>query len=542
MDRRNFATIWEGMADSFGDRVVITQGDQRLTWREWDDEASRLAGWLEAQGVGEGDRVGVVAYNVPEVFVIMLAGFKLRAVATAFNYRYLAPELIEVLTDCGAPVVFFHGSLGPELDLAREQLPGVQHWVELDDGDPPSPWAVPYASTLDSPPAARRERSAEDHTIQYTGGTTGRPKGVVWTHRQIIDTVSIMSYLPLGIGMPDTVEEMVDIARRQVEAGAAPVYLVSAPLMHGSGLWSCFAQLQVGGQLILLESRSMDPAEILTAIQQHHVRSIVVIGDAFARPLVEELERAADAGQPYDLSSIEGISSSGVAFSAPYKRRFLAHATKAVLLEAVGGSEGGPIGTSITWPGTEPTDTAVFTASDNTVLIDEGHVVPWGTEGTFLFGYKGPLPSGYLDDPDKTAATFPTIDGVRYLVSGDMGSIDADGTLRFIGRGNTCINTGGEKVFPAEVEEVVKVHPDVVDCLVVGVPNERFGSAVAALVSLRDGASLDLDGLVAHCKTHLSGYKQPRHLVLVDAVRRSVAGKADYRWATELAMDQLADR
>jgi len=504
-----------------------------MTWREWDDQASRVAGWLESVGVGEGSRVALIAHNCPELFVLVHASFKLRAVPAPLNYRYRATELAEVIADSGATVAFFDASLADEVAGARELTPLVDHWVSIDDGAQLPSWSLDLADVLASPPAARRVRSSDDLLLQYTGGTTGRPKGVMWDHLGILRLTSLASYMPLGLGLPETVEDMVAIAEDHVAAGKAPRYLVSVPLMHGTGFWGSCSQLQIGGTLILLDGHSFSAAEMLTVMAKHEISSIVLVGDAFAQPLVEELDRAAGAGAPYDLTALQGVTSSGVAFSAPYKRRLMAHAPNALIMEVIGGSESGALATALTMPGTDPPDTSVFIADPQTVLVDADRIVPWGTPGIYLLGFGGSLPNGYLGDPTKTAATFREIDGHRFLVSGDMGSIDADGTLHFIGRGNTVINTGGEKVFPAEVEEVVKLHPAVRDCLVVGVPDQRFGSVVAAVVALQPGESLDLDGLASHTRSMLAGYKVPRRLAIIDAIRRSAAGKSDYRWAAE---------
>ena len=375
----NFATVWEALADEMGDRDAFVQGSATLSWRAFDENASRLAEGLSRLGVTEGDRVALVSWNRPELFVVIFAAFKLRAVPVAFNYRFRADEMKEVLNDSASKVVIFDAGLTDVLDETRGDVPTAGQWIQLPGEDAVVGWATRYESHLEHPPKTRSQRSSDDRFIAYTGGTTGRPKGVVWRHQDIANTISFIAYLPLGIPAPETLEEMVAVAAAQVTAGTTPVYLVATPLMHAAGIYGACGTLQVAGRVVLLEDRGFDPAEFLAAIQRERVTSTVIVGDVFAGPIVSELDRAAAEGSPYDLSSLTMLTSSGAAFSAGLKRRFQAHAPTTIIMEAIGSSEGGPYGTAILLPGSEPEATSTFTAGPLTVLIDEDdRIVAWG--------------------------------------------------------------------------------------------------------------------------------------------------------------------
>lgn len=542
MLNENFASVWEALADRLPEHDAIIQGRRRVTLGEWESAAARVAGTLSAQGTRPGDKVAMVLYNCPEFLEVMFAAFKLRAVPVAFNYRLRSQELREVLADSDSKVVVFHGAVAEELACIRDELPEVACWIQVPDDAPTASWAVPYAEALDHDPAPRVERTGSDQFIQYTGGTTGRPKGVVWRHADIAAIVSFLAYLPLGLDPPVDIDVAVDIAASQREQGTPGVYVPCVPLMHGSGLYASFSYLQVAGKVVLLEGRSFDAGEFCRTAAAEGATQTVIVGDVFAVPIADELERAIAAGTPHDLSTLTMLTSGGLTFSAEAKRRLMACLPNLSILDAVGGSEGGPWGINLTFAGSDPDDTGTFTASPETVLIDAvtREIMPFGSGHPGLIGFRGPLPVGYHKDDGKTAENFWEIDGVRYSVTGDFAVIDADGRMQLLGRGNTCINTGGEKVFPTEVESVIQLHPTVRDCVVVGVPDARWGQAVCAVVEPRaDAQAPTLDELADHVKEHLAGYKQPRHVVAVDAVRRTAAGKQDYRWAEETARAAL---
>ena len=533
----NFATVWEAIADSMGSHEAILQGSRRVAWSQFEERSARVAGALADRGVRPGDKVALIAFNCPEFLEILFAAFKLRAVPVAFNYRFRGSEFAEVLEGSDSVVAFFHASLAPELEGVRSQLHRVREWVVLPDGAACPGWATPFERVLEAKPTSRIARSGDDQFIQYTGGTTGRPKGVVWRHSDIAATVAFLAYMPLGLATPDTLDGVVEIAAARRETKDRVTYLPTTPLMHAAALYTVFAFLQIAGRVVLLEGRAFDAEEFCETAERERVTNVLIVGDTLGRPILDALDAAAAAGRARDLSSLARLNSAGLTFSAESKQRFQRHAPNLTIFDFVGGTEGGPYGTCITPPGADPGETAVFTATPGTILVDEetGEVIPQGSDRIGLIGYTGALPFGYYNDEEKTAATFREIDGTRYAVTGDCARIDADGRLHLLGRGNTCINTGGEKVFPEEVEEVLKLHPTLTDCIVVAVPDPSYGSAIAAVVARAPGAEPELAALAAHVKEHLAGYKQPRHLVVVDEVRRTAAGKQDYRWAREIA-------
>ena len=331
---------------------------------------------------------------------------------------------------------------------------------------------------------------------------------------------------------------MGETALKVRELGGSPVTLSGPPLMHGTALFLCMSTFLLAGTVVLLQSRRFDPDEMLELVQREGVTQLIIVGDAFARPLTEALERADAEGRSYDLSSLKRISSSGMMWSAPLKKPFMDRG-QMVLLDMLGASEGGPFAVAMSMPGDDPA-TATFKIADRCVVFDEDwKPIPHGTGKIGVLGVSGVGPLGYHGDAEKSAATYRMIDGVRFTVPGDYALVDADGTLHLLGRGSVCINTGGEKVYPEEVEEAAKLHPAVVDCNAVGVPDDRLGEAVTLVVALKPGAEAGSEEIIDFVKGHIAGYKAPRHVVVVDEIRRSGSGKADYRWAKATAADAL---
>ncbi|MEY2996222.1 MAG: hypothetical protein RLZZ39_1047 [Actinomycetota bacterium] len=535
----SWATLWEALADAQPDHVAVVIGDRRLTWRSLDDRASRLAGVLTAAGVGHGQAIGQLMYNCPEYLESAYASFKVRASTVNVNYRYKAPEIVHVLSDSRATALVFHAAFRDVVDEARRSLPDLTLLVQVGGEDEPLlPGAVRYEEAVsESSPMPRIERSGSDSLLLYTGGTTGLPKGVVWSHRGLFGALAFTGYASLGLDVPST---PVDVARVAVDlqaSGRGPVNMTAPPLMHGTAMFLAFSTFVLGGTVVLLSGRRFDASELLRLVQRERVSQVSIVGDAFARPIVAELERSEAVGEPYDVTSLGRIVSTGATLSSESKRSLMARATNALVLDMIGASEGGPFAVSMTMPGQDPADTARFTATPNTVLFDDDtwEPVPFGSGRAGVLAAAGPMPDGYFGDSERTARTFREIDGVRYSIPGDYAIIDADGTVHLLGRGSVCINTGGEKVYPEEVEVAARSHPEVVDCVAVGLPDERFGEIVGLVVSRSTDSTIDEEEVVAHVKAAIADYKAPRRVVFVDEVYRSPSGKADYRWAREVA-------
>lgn len=533
----SWATLWEALADAQPDHRAVVIGDHALTWRELDDRASRLASYLDARGVGHDDKVGQLMYNCPEYLESAYASFKVRASSVNVNYRYKAPEIVHVLSDSGARALVYHAAFRDVVAEACRSLPRLDVLIEVGDDGEPRPGAVGYENALLDDPMPRITRSGSDSLLLYTGGTTGLPKGVVWSHRGLFGALAFTGYASLGLDVPSTPADVARVAVELAGAGRGPVNMTAPPLMHGTAMFLAFSTFVLGGTVVLLSGRRFDPSELLRLVERERVSQVSIVGDAFARPIIAELERAESAGTPYDLSSLGRIVSTGATLSSESKKALMQRAPKSVVLDMIGASEGGPFAVAMTMPGQDPLATAKFMATPATVLFDETtwEKIPFGSGRSGVLAAAGPMPDGYFGDADKTARTFRDIDGVRYSVPGDFAVIDADGTVHLLGRGSVCINTGGEKVYPEEVEVAGRSHDDVIDCVAVGIPDERYGEVVALVVARRAGAVLDDAGVIAHVKRSIADYKAPRRVVFVDEVYRSPSGKADYRWAREIA-------
>ncbi|MDH3294276.1 MAG: AMP-binding protein [Acidimicrobiia bacterium] len=538
----NFATIWELIADAFGDRLAIADTNGRRTWAHYEDRASRLAAGLAARGVKAGDNVGICLHNSNPYPESQFALFKLRAAPFNVNYRYRTGELRSLLDDADATAVVFDHALADELEPVVDRLLTVKTLVQV--GGETRPWAVDYESLIAGhDPAPRVERSADDLWILFTGGTTGHPKGVMWPHSSIIGLIGrnlVELFNATGLTLPDTAEGFVELIPIVQAADATAVQLAAAPLMHGTSGLTALQTLTLGGSIITLTAHSFDAAELWRTVDREGVTMISIVGDAFARPMLDELDAAAERGQPYDGSTVKNIVSSGVMWSAEVKRGLLEHLPEASMIDSLGSSEGAGIGSMIDTRDARSV-TAKFELSDIAqVFGDDDQPVAPGSGQIGRVAVGGPLPLGYYKDPDKTAATWPTVNGQRWSMAGDLATVEADGTITLLGRGSNCINTGGEKVFPEEVEEALKLHPAVVDALAVGLPDKRWGQRVAAVVALRnkgaaDGDPVDGPALIAFAKQHIAGYKVPKQISIVEQLQRKPNGKPDYAWAEQAA-------
>ena len=548
----NWATLWEALAAAQPDRVAVVLGDIEIRWGDLDHRAAKLAAAFAAHGVAQGAKVAQMLYNCPEYLESAYAAFKVRASTVNVNYRYKAPEVTHVLNDSGASVLVYHSSFATIVDEVRHGLPHLTLLVQVDGGDgaPLLNGACAYDTLVSAhSPMAPIVRSGKDQLLLYTGGTTGMPKGVVWTHRGLFGALAFTGYASLGIALPTTVHEVTNVAVSLAESGASPVNMTAPPLMHGTALFLAFSTFVLGGKVVLLGGRRFDASELLRLVQRERVSQLSIVGDAFARPILEEVERAEASGSPYDISTLRRVMSTGATFSANHKRDLMAHAPEATIIDMIGASEGGPFALAVTMPGQQPPDTAEFFATPATAVFDEftEERIPFGSGRSGVLAASGPMPDGYFGDPEKTAATFRTIEGVRYTMPGDYVQIDADGRVHLLGRGAVCINTGGEKVYPEEVEVAARSHPLVEDCVVIGVPDDRFGQRVVLLASTPKestpkATSADdtrADEVIAHVKTRIADYKAPRQVLFVDSIYRSPSGKADYRWAHDIAAQAL---
>lgn len=536
----NLGSLLEAVTDVVAQvdpgRVVLVQGDHTRTWLQLDERADRLAAHLRSAGVVPGARVGIALFNSVAYVETLLAVFKLRAVPVNVNYRYQEAELEEVAAYTGLSGLVFDASLLAPVRTMWPRVPSLRSLVCVDEGDGND--AVAYSDAMRAPRHERQRRTGQDQIIVLTGGTTGRPKGVVWEHAGVRAVVS-SAYGRRGLPVPADLAGIVETARNQVEAGAAPVMLPVSPLMHGTGFFLTLGNLLLGGRVVLMCNRSFDAAEVLSAIQTHGVQEMAIVGDAFARPLLAEMRLASQRGAPYDISTLERVVSAGVRWSPEVQREMLRQG-RMVLQDSIASTEGGPYGLSTVGPGDQPVS-GRFTLPPNArvVTADGTDVVP-GSGEVGVLASTGALPLGYFEDAKATAEVFRNIDGVRYAVPGDAATVESDGTLTLLGRGNSVVNTGGEKVFVEEVEEALLGHPEVEDAVVVGVPSERWGSRVTALVCVAPGTHPTSAELSEHVGRILAGYKRPREVFLVDAIRRTASGKTDRRWAASTARDLSA--
>ena len=536
----NFGTILEAVADELTDRTALVQGERRRTWGELDDRAARLAGGLSELGLGPDSKVASYLYNSNEYVEGLDATFKLRGVPVNVNYRYLEDELAYLLENSDAEALLFHGSLAEHVAKVRDRLPRLKAAIQVDDGSPHLDGALRYEDVLAaSDPMPRIDRSGDDYLFLYTGGTTGMPKGVMWRQDDLFWALAEGVYPLVGLPLPEAPRDCGRIARRNAEAGTPPVHLPASPLMHGTGQFTTFQSLLLGGTIVTLESRHFDPDELWRVVAREQVTNMAIVGDAFAKPMVRALEQAEARGEPYDISSLAIMISSGVMWSAPVKDAFMSRQPM-ICYDSLGSSEGVGFANSISAPGGE-TRTAKFTIGPHaTVLTEDGGEVEPGSGEIGLLAVGGHIPTGYYKDPAKSAATFREHGGRRYSIPGDYATVEGDGTVTLLGRGSVCINSGGEKIYPEEVEEAVKHHPAVDDCVVVGMPDDRFGEVVTAVVSLRPGETVDEPAILgAVDDSGLARFKRPRHVVVVDDVPRAPNGKADYQWAKTTAKETL---
>jgi fatty-acyl-CoA synthase len=519
------------------DAPAFLHGERVITWGETVKATNNLARGLVARGAQPGDKIAIYMRNRPEYLLALAAGFKARMTHVNVNYRYTPEEVWYIFDNSDAQTVVYASEFRDAVIEIRPRLPGVKTWLEVSPDGKIAPFAEPFEKLTEEGNGGPLdiERSGDDQFFIYTGGTTGMPKGVMWTHNDLRE-ITLAAARRMG-PVPETLEEL---AAHHARLGPGMRTLPAPPLMHGTGLLTAMGALLGGGSVVTLEGEGFDADELLRAIDRHRPQSMAIVGDSFARPMLNALN--ASPGK-YDVSSVAAIVSSGVMWSVEVKRGLLEHMPNAMLNDGFSSSEALGMGNSVMTRAGE-VQTAKFTLGERCKVFDEDdqEVAP-GSGIAGMIAIKGPNPLGYYKDEAKTARTFRTIAGERYSIPGDWVIVETDGSLTLLGRGNACINTAGEKVFPEEVEEALKTHPSVDDALVVGLPDEKWGQAVTGVVALAEGADLDEAALRAHVRKSLAGYKTPKRIFIADRPLRAANGKADYpaaKAAAEAATSEVA--
>jgi 3-oxocholest-4-en-26-oate---CoA ligase len=535
----NFADAWETVAEAIPDAPALLHGELLRSWGDFDARADGVAAALIEAGVTEGTSVAQYLTNRPEYLEAVFASFKLGLAPVNTNYRYVEDELLYLWDNADTSAVVFEGQFTERVEHIRDRVPDVRAWLWVDDGHGGCPsWATPFEAAAGSGAGrttAPWGRSGDSLYLLYTGGTTGMPKGVMWRNDDLL--------LVLNDGAPKKrqLPEQADLDRlHEIASTPGLRTLPACPLMHGTGAFNAFTALTVGGSVVTLTQPSFDPVELLDAVQDKQVNNTAIVGDAFARPILAALDAEPDR---WDISSLKVVVSSGVMWSQASKDGLLRHNPRMLLVDTLGSSEAIGMASSVSsgsGDGASSARTATFTLGPTTkVITDDGTEVRPGDDAIGKIAIKGRTPVGYYKDPTKSAETFVRIGDATYSMPGDYARVEADGTLVLLGRGSVCINTGGEKVFPEEVEEALKEHADVRDAVVVGLPDERFGQAITAVVEPVPGCDPSPDDLIATVKAHHAAYKAPKRIVFVESLARAANGKVDYKRWTRHAADEL---
>lgn len=531
--------LFEHAVDLMPDRIALESGDRSRTYAELEARSNALAHRLRELGVQPGDAVGLYSRNTIEAVEAMLAIFKARAMMANINYRFVEHELEHLFTDSGMKVVIHEDRYSERMANVLAETPtAITARIVVADGSAPGPRdpsgveVIDYEEAIASgrPERDFEPRSPDDLYMLYTGGTTGKPKGVIWRQEDIWRVLG--GGIDWHSGRP--VQDEWEHARTGADGGQLVRFAIP-PFIHGGSQWAIFQSLFAGGKAVVYPE--FEPDAVWRAVAKHGVHVVFITGDAMGRPMMDAL----DAGD-FDTSSVVSVASSAALFSPAVKERFLEAFPNALIIDAIGSSETGFGGMALAAKGQSRIGAPTVTADPNThVLRPDGTEVTPGSGETGMLARSGHIPLRYHNDPEKSAKTFVTYAGVRYSLPGDHAVVEADGTITMLGRGSGSINTGGEKVFPEEVEAALKGHRDVFDVVVVGVPDERFGQGVAAVMATRDGARPSLVELNSVVRTELAGYKCPRSVWFVDQLKRSPAGKPDYRWAAEVTAARAPD-
>ena len=534
-----FANVWERVSDTVGDEIALINGEDKLTWASFDSKAAKIATILEEHGLKSDSKVGIYLHNSNEYLEVQYGVFKIEGVPINVNYRYKENELVYLLDNSDAEAVFFQGCYAERISAIKEQLPKVKVYIQIDDGtEPLMESAIDYENSISSSKEQIRFDRTEDNIYMlYTGGTTGMPKGVMYKHGSFIPSM-LKTAFAMGFEVPEDMNDLEKIVLNAQANNALTVSMPACPLMHGTGMWlGAFLPMFSGGTVVTISDLGLNPKNVWQEVEKHKINSLVIVGDAFAKPLLDELKNAKENSNPYQISSLRAMISSGVMWSSEIKDGLLAMHDM-TLFDAMGSTEGG-MGSSVS-NREMPAKTAKFALNPGVIVLsDDGKEVEPGSDTMGKIGTSGLVPEGYFKDEKKSAETFKEINGVRYSFPGDYATINADGTINLLGRGSNCINTAGEKVYPEEVEEAIKKHPNVYDCLVVGLQDDKYGQRVVAIASLEENSALEEGELIDFTREQLSGYKLPKQILFVEEVMRAPNGKANYKWAKNEAQENL---
>jgi fatty-acyl-CoA synthase len=538
----HFATIWEKVSDYVPDDIALVSGENKKNWRDYEQTSAKIASFLKDRGIKKNSKVGLYLFNCNEYLESQFATFKVMGVPINVNYRYKSEELIYLLDNSDSEAVFFHESYLDQILLIYKNLPNIKTWIQIGGKESPkiNNFFLYENILLSNAPMERIKRDEDSIYMIYTGGTTGMPKGVMYTHGSFV--ISMFGGLKMqGYDVPDVrkkenIFQLKEVIQKRSHENDSTRCLIACPLMHGTGMFlGGFMTHCLGGSIITIPEIGLDPAKLLREIEINKVNNLIIVGDAFAKPILNELDSGHKNGNPYDISSLQIIISSGVIWSADVKAGILKH-HDVKLFDSMGSSEGG-MGSSVS-SRKKSVKTAKFRMNPDVIVLgDDGRIVEPGSGVRGLVGTSGLVPLGYYKDPVKSAETFKEVNGKRYSFPGDYALVESDGSVTLLGRGSNCINSAGEKIYPEEVEEALKLDPSIDDVLVVGVEDEKYGQKVVAVASFNKDMSITEDDLKTNTKAHLSSYKVPKNIKFVEKVSRAPNGKADYKWAKELAKE-----
>ena len=531
----DFASVWEMISDIVPENNALICGDEIVSWKDYDDRSSKIASALSNAGLKANSKAGLYLNNSNEYLIGQNAIFKIGGVPINVNYRYVAEELIYLLDNSDSEAVFYHACYSSRIKEIADSLPNIKAWIEVADGtESHFPDALKYEDLLEnSSPMERIHRDPETVYMLYTGGTTGMPKGVMYKQGEFL-VFLFRTLKAMGYDVPEDINNLEEQIHDFKKNDTFIKSLIGCPLMHGTGMWlGAFLPLLLGGTAITSRNLGFDADQLWTQVENTQTSNIVIVGDAFAKPMLDALDRAVDQGKPYDLSTVKIIISSGVMWSEEVKNGLLKHHDMQ-LMDTMGSTEGG-MGSSVSTRDNPP-KTAKFSLNPGVIVIaDDGEILQPGSEKIGLIGTSGLVPVGYYKDEKKSAETFKEVNGVRYSFPGDYAKLEDDGTITLLGRGSNCINSAGEKIYPEEVEEAIKRNEEVFDCLVVGVDDPKFGQKVIAVVSLETNKDISEDELVNSTRNYIAGYKLPKKVIFVDEVQRAPNGKANYKCAKNVA-------